>query len=52
MAVLKYGYHPSQAHHTLFIKQHGSLVIALIVYVDDVVMTMNDTIEMSLLKLQ
>lgn len=53
MAVIKYGYNQSQVDHTLFIKQHGKcLLTALIVYVNDIVVTGNDHAKMSRLKHQ
>ena len=47
----KYGYHQSQSDHTLFLKHSNEgKVTALIVYVDDIVVTGNDTVEMGKLK--
>jgi hypothetical protein len=47
----KYGYHQSQSNHTLFLKHSNEgKIIALIVYVDDIVVTGNDTVEMGKLK--
>lgn len=50
-AMLKYGFKQSQGDHTLFIRHssHGKLT-ALIVYVDDIVLTGDDVEEMQLLK--
>ena len=50
-AMIKYGFKQSYADHTLFIKHssHGK-IIALIVYVDDIVLTGNDSEEMQRLK--
>jgi len=52
-AMQRFGYKQSQADHTLFIK-HSSQgkVTALIVYVDDIVLTGNDDGEMQNLKLR
>uniref|UniRef100_A0A2N9G8E4 Reverse transcriptase Ty1/copia-type domain-containing protein n=1 Tax=Fagus sylvatica TaxID=28930 RepID=A0A2N9G8E4_FAGSY len=47
----KYGYHQSQSDHTLFLKHSNEgKVTALIVYVDDIVVTGNDIMEMGKLK--
>ena len=47
----KFEYHQSQSNHTLFLKHsHGRKIIVLIVYVDDVVVTGNDTDKMGELK--
>ncbi|CAL5350327.1 unnamed protein product [Camellia sinensis] len=50
-AMFKYGFKQSQADHTLFVK-HSSCgkTTALIVYVDDIVLTGNDSGEIPLLK--
>ena len=50
-AMIRYGFRQSQGDHTLFIK-HSSQgkVTALIVYVDDIVLTGDDLIEMKQLK--
>ena len=50
-AMINYGFNQSQSDHTLFIK-HSSQgkVTALIVYVDDIVLTGNDLKEMNHLK--
>ncbi|BFG40931.1 hypothetical protein CerSpe_272050 [Prunus speciosa] len=45
-----FGYIQSNADHTLFLKRDGRRLTALIVYVDDIVVTGNDTEEQ--LKLQ
>lgn len=37
--MVNFGYKQCQANHTLFVKYHGSHVTALIVYVDDIVVT-------------
>lgn len=52
MTIRKYGNHQSQADYKLFIKQHGSLIIALVVYIDDIALNGNDPVEMSQLKHQ
>lgn len=50
-AMLKVGYHQSQTDHTLFIKHSTQgKVTALIVYVDDIILTGNDVEEMMNLK--
>ena len=49
-AMLSMGYHQSRGDHTLFIKHTGEKVIVLPVYVDDIVVTRNDTIEQGRLK--
>ena len=46
----KLGYKQSDADHTLFIKQKLGKVIALIVYVDDMVVTGNDSMEITALQ--
>ena len=49
--MLKFGYHQSQGDHTLFIKQSPKKkIIALIVYVDDIIVTEDDVKEMQNLK--
>lgn len=53
LTVLQFGYSQSQADHTLFIKKcPGGLLTPLIVYVDDIIVTGNDHVEISQLKLQ
>ena len=49
-AMLKRGYRQSNADHTLFHKHSNNKVAILIVYVDDIVMTGNDTEEIVGLK--
>lgn len=44
------GYNQSDADHTLFVKNNKEKITALIVYVDDMVMTGNDKDEMNKLK--
>jgi hypothetical protein len=47
----RYGYHQSQSDHTLFLKHSNEgKITALIVYVDDIVVTGNDIMEMGKLK--
>ena len=46
----KLGYKQSDANHTLFIKQKLEKVTALIVYVDDMVVTENDPSEITALQ--
>ena len=50
-SMLRINYHPSQRDHTLFIK-HNSFgkLMALIVYVDDIIVTGNDEEEIQRLK--
>ncbi|CAL8175713.1 unnamed protein product [Prunus armeniaca] len=52
-AMKKYGYRPSQADHTLFLRhsRDGRITI-VIVYVDDIIMTGDDIEEISKLKIQ
>ena len=45
-----FGYRQSNSDHTLFIKQKSGKLTALIVYVDDMVVTGNDSVEMEALK--
>ena len=50
-SVIQLGYQQSQADHTLFIKAKPSgKITAVIVYVDDIILTGNDIEEMKLLK--
>ena len=50
-AMIRYGFKQSQRDHTLFIKHSSQgTVIALIVYVDDIVLTGNDFEEITCLK--
>ena len=46
----KLGYKQSDANHMLFNKQKPGKVIALIVYVDDMMVTENDPSEITTLK--
>ncbi|CAA0818855.1 cysteine-rich RLK (RECEPTOR-like protein kinase) 8 [Striga hermonthica] len=46
----KYGYQQSNSDHTLFIKHRGSLITCLIIYVDDMILTGNDSEEIIRLK--
>lgn len=48
--MLKFGYKQAQADHTLFVRRQGSQVTALIVYVDDIIVTGNDATEVAHLK--
>ena len=48
--MLKLKYKQSHANHTMFIKRSGNKITILIVYVDDIVVTMNDIEEVSHLK--
>ena len=49
-AVMRVGYTQSQADHTLFIKRYQNRTTALIVYVDDIVMTGDDPEEIQRMK--
>lgn len=49
-AMKKDGYKQSNADHTLFIKKQGDFVTCLIIYVDDMIITGNDTNEISRLR--
>lgn len=51
-AMLKYGFHQSNCDHTLFLKHHNGKVTALIIYVDDMIITGNDIIEIKKLEEQ
>jgi hypothetical protein len=51
-AMRKYGYHQSNSDHTLFLKHRQSKVTALIVYVDDMIITGDDAEEISRLQEQ
>ncbi|XP_061363291.1 uncharacterized mitochondrial protein AtMg00810-like [Gastrolobium bilobum] len=48
----KFGYKQSNFDHTLFVKQKNSKVTVLIVYVDDMILTGDDTDEMQALEAQ
>ncbi|PRQ43270.1 putative RNA-directed DNA polymerase [Rosa chinensis] len=48
----KVGYKQSNSDHTLFLKHQQGKVTALIIYVDDMVITGNDTVEMDRLQRQ
>ncbi|PRQ17544.1 putative RNA-directed DNA polymerase [Rosa chinensis] len=48
----KFGYRQSHSDHTLFLKHQQGNVTALIIYVDDMVITGNDTMEMDILQRQ
>ncbi|RVW24916.1 Retrovirus-related Pol polyprotein from transposon RE1 [Vitis vinifera] len=50
LAMKKYGFQQSNADHTLFLKKQQGKVIALIVYVDDMVITGDDIEEISRLQ--
>lgn len=45
--MIKNGYKQCQADHTLFVKRQGKKVTALLVYVDDIVVTSNDEVEIA-----
>ena len=46
----KYGYKQSNSYHTLFIKKRGGKITCLIIYVDDMIITGDDTEEMTELR--
>jgi hypothetical protein len=48
----KYGFQQSNSYHTLFLKHKLVKVTALIVYVDDIIITWDDVEEMSQLQKQ
>ena len=50
LAMIRFGYHQSSADHTLFLRQVAGKMTLLIVYVDDIVLTGDDTDEISSLK--
>ncbi|XP_035838498.1 uncharacterized protein LOC110908724 isoform X1 [Helianthus annuus] len=50
LAMKEYGYHQSNADHTLFLKRRNGLVTCLIIYVDDMIITGNDVEEIAQLK--
>ncbi|KAF5812790.1 putative RNA-directed DNA polymerase [Helianthus annuus] len=50
LAMKEYGYHQSNADHTLFLKRRNGLVTCLIIYVDDMIITGDDTEEIARLK--
>ncbi|KAK8923657.1 hypothetical protein KSP39_PZI019078 [Platanthera zijinensis] len=49
-AMVSFGYHQSNADHTLFIKKRATQLTILIVYVDDIVITGDDVEEIKILK--
>jgi Reverse transcriptase (RNA-dependent DNA polymerase) len=50
MTIKKLGYQQINVDHTMFIQRKGENICILIVYVDDIVLTGNDPIEMKRLK--
>jgi Reverse transcriptase (RNA-dependent DNA polymerase) len=48
--MIKEGYLQSNVDHTMFIQRKGGKLCVLIVYVDDIVLTGNDTVEMKRIK--
>ena len=46
----RFGYHQSNSDHTLFFKRKGDKITILIVYVDDMIVTGNDDLEMTALQ--
>lgn len=51
-AMKSYGFQQSNSDHTLFLKKRGDLITCLIIYVDDMIITGNDTEEMENLRKQ
>ncbi|KAM2568499.1 hypothetical protein TB2_008722 [Malus domestica] len=49
-AMKKYGYQQGNADHTLFIKRKDGKVTLLIIYVDDMIVTGDDTMEIKCLQ--
>jgi len=49
-AMKRYSYKQSNSDHTLFLKTRGKLVTCLIIYVDDMILTGNDSEEMESLR--
>jgi len=45
MAMKKYGFQQSNSDHTLFLKQRQEKVTALIIYMDNIIITGDDTKE-------
>jgi Reverse transcriptase (RNA-dependent DNA polymerase) len=50
MAMKKLSYRKSNADHTMFIQRKGEKICILVVYVDDIMLTDNDPVEMKRLK--
>lgn len=50
--MLKNGYTQCQSDHTLFVRRRQGKLTALIVYVDDIVVTSNDEVEVKRLKMK
>lgn len=48
--MVSYNYTQGQANHTLFVKRRGSNITTLIVYVDDIIVTGNDDVEIKKMK--
>lgn len=48
--MMKYGYRQCKADHILFVKCQDDRLSASVVYLDDIVVTRNDAIEMRRLK--
>jgi hypothetical protein len=46
----KYGFNPNNSNHKLFLKRNGGKIVALIIYIDDMIVTSND--EKGITKLQ
>jgi Reverse transcriptase (RNA-dependent DNA polymerase) len=50
MEMKRLGYQQSNTDHTMFIQRKGEKICILVVYVDDIVLTCNDSVEMKRLK--
>ena len=50
VAMKRYGYKQSNSDHTLFLKRKGDLIICLIIYVDDMIITRSDIEEIAQLR--
>ncbi|KAL8104492.1 hypothetical protein AgCh_028637 [Apium graveolens] len=46
-AMVRFGYKQGNSDHTMFVKRKGEKITVLIVYVDDIVITSNDTCEIA-----
>ena len=51
-AMKKYGFYQSNSDHTLFLKHQRGKVTTLVVYVDDIIITRDDTEEIAKLQKQ
>lgn len=50
MAIQSTGYTQSKANYSLFTRHHGESFIAVLIYVDDIVITGNDLVAIAALK--